>query len=391
MGRVHVLDARGHGHLPPVVLLHGIQARRRSTSSLCSAGCRGEVRRLIAPDLPAHGFSDRPAEMTAATLRDALVEALDAVIDEPAVVFGNSLGGVAAVHYALARPERVRGLILCSPGGAMMDAGELQRFVDTFALDTHDAALAFVDRLFSRRNPYRHLFAWGVRRQFENPDVRELLNGTSPADLLTPEQLAALRMPVAPPLGPRRAHPPPPAPRLLPPPPPRAGPRSEEPEGFGHAPYLDDVDGVARRILAFYLRASPSRARAVGQPPPRCLDLHRRWVWGRPRDKGLRRGLGVWGRFCLSGSRPLAAPSSVRPAPAVVADGTGTAALTGPVGVGIREVTILSGLVRSGVRIVLALSSTPWSRSCACLRASSRRSRDEARGRGWGRACPPPC
>ncbi len=27
--------------------------------------------------------------------------------------------------------------------------------------------------------------------------------------------------------------------------------RFEEPEGFGHAPYLDDVDAVARRILSF--------------------------------------------------------------------------------------------------------------------------------------------
>jgi pimeloyl-ACP methyl ester carboxylesterase len=249
VGGVHVLDARGHGHLPPVVLLHGISSAAVHFLPLLYR-LRGRVRRLIAPDLPAHGFSDRPAEMSAATLRDALVEALDAVIDEPAIFFGNSMGGVAAVHYALARPEKVRGLILCSPGGAMMDADELQRFVGTFALDTHDAALQFVDRLFSRRNRMRHLFAWGVRRQFENPDVRALLDGTSPGDLLTPEQLSALRMPLLLLWGrderilPRqhleffRRHLPEHA-------------RLEEPEGFGHAPYLDDVDGVARRILAF--------------------------------------------------------------------------------------------------------------------------------------------
>jgi pimeloyl-ACP methyl ester carboxylesterase len=249
VGGVHVLDARGQGHLPPVVLLHGISSAAVHFLPLLYR-LRGRVSRLIAPDLPAHGFSDRPSEMRAATLRDALVEALDAVIDEPAVVFGNSLGGVAAVHYALARPERVRGLILCSPGGAMMDAAALQRFVGTFDLETHDAALAFVDRLFSRRNRMRHLFAWGVRRQFENPDVRELLAATSPGDLLTPEQLASLRMPLLLLWGkderilPRdhldffRRHLPEHA-------------RFEEPEGFGHAPYLDDVGAVARRILSF--------------------------------------------------------------------------------------------------------------------------------------------
>jgi pimeloyl-ACP methyl ester carboxylesterase len=248
-GGIHVLEARGRGRLPPVVLLHGISSAAVHFLPLLYR-LRGRVRRLIAPDLPAHGFSDRPSEVRPFVLRDALVEALDAVVDEPAVVFGNSLGGAAAVHYALARPERVRGLILCSPGGAMMDAAELDRFMGTFSFQSHGAALAFVDRLFSRRSRMRHLFAWGVRRQFENPDVRELLAATSPADLLTPEQLSALRMPVLLLWGkderilPRqhldffRKHLPDHA-------------QLQEPEGLGHAPYLDDVDEVARRILAF--------------------------------------------------------------------------------------------------------------------------------------------
>lgn len=248
-GRVHVLDARGHGHLPPVVLLHGISSAAVHFLPLLYR-LRGRVRRLIAPDMPAHGFSDRPSVMRPEALKDAVVEALDAVIDEPAVLFGNSMGGVAAVHYALARPERVRGLILCSPGGAAMSEGELERFVGTFAIDTHGAALEFVDRLFSRRNRLRHLFAWGVRRQFRNPDVRTLLAATSPADLLRPEQLSALRMPVLLLWGKDE--------RILPRPhldyfrrhlPEHA--RFEEPEGFGHAPYLDDAERVARRILAF--------------------------------------------------------------------------------------------------------------------------------------------
>jgi pimeloyl-ACP methyl ester carboxylesterase len=248
-GKVHVLDARGHGHLPPVVLLHGISSAAVHFLPLLYR-LRGRVRRLIAPDMPAHGFSDRPSVMRPEALKDAVVEALDAVIDEPSVLFGNSMGGVAAVHYALTRPERVRGLILCSPGGAAMDERELERFVGTFALDTHRAALEFVDRLFSRRSRLRHVFAWGVRRQFQNPDVRALLATTSPADLLRPEQLSALRMPVLLMWGKDE--------RILPRPhldyfrrhlPEHT--RIEEPEGFGHAPYLDDADSVARRILAF--------------------------------------------------------------------------------------------------------------------------------------------
>jgi pimeloyl-ACP methyl ester carboxylesterase len=248
-GRVHLLDVRGEGRLPPVVLLHGLSSAAVHLLPLLQR-LRGRVRRVVAPDMPAHGFSDRPAEIHPAALKDALVEAMDAVIDEPVVLFGNSLGGVAAIHYAVTRPERVRGLILCSPSGAAMDAEELKRFVGTFELGTHRAALEFVDRLFAERCRMRHLFAWGVRRQFKSPEVRALLSALAPTDLLSPEQLSALRMPVLLLWGkderilPRhhldffRRHLPDHA-------------HLEEPEGFGHAPYLDDVGAVARRILSF--------------------------------------------------------------------------------------------------------------------------------------------
>jgi pimeloyl-ACP methyl ester carboxylesterase len=248
-GRVHVLEARGHGHLPPVALFHGISSAGVHFLPLLYR-LRGRVRRLIAPDMPAHGFSDAPPVMRPEAMKDALVEAMDAVIDEPAVVFGNSMGGIAAIHYALARPERVRGLILASPSGASMDEAELRRFVRTFDLDSHGDALQFVDRLFARPSRMRHLFAWGVRRTFADPHVRGLLRCISPADMLRPEQLAALRMPVLLLWGkgerilPRehyeffRRH----LPRHT---------RIEEPEGLGHAPYLDDPRAVARQILTF--------------------------------------------------------------------------------------------------------------------------------------------
>jgi pimeloyl-ACP methyl ester carboxylesterase len=248
-GRVHVLDGRGEGDLPPVVLFHGISSAGMHFLPLLQK-LRGRVRHLTAPDMPAHGFSDPPPVMRPEAMKDALVEAMDAVVREPSVIFGNSMGGIAAVHYALARPERVRGLILCSPSGASMNEDELRTFVRGFHFGTHGDALAFVDRLFARRNRMRHLFAWGVRRQFRAPGVRGLLSAIAPEDMLRPEQLAALRMPVLLLWGrderilPRahydffRRH--------LP-----AHTRVEEPEGLGHAPYLDDVDAVARQILTF--------------------------------------------------------------------------------------------------------------------------------------------
>jgi pimeloyl-ACP methyl ester carboxylesterase len=247
------------------VLFHGISSAGAHFLPLLHR-LRGRVRRLVAPDMLAHGFSDAPREMRPEALKDAMIEAMDSVGHEPAVVFGNSMGGLAAIHYALARPERVRGLILCSPSGASMDRDELRRFVSGFQFDSHGQALEFVDRLFARRNRMRHLFAWGVRRQFENPGVRALLRATGPDDMLRPEQLAALRMPVLLLWGrderilPRehyeffRRH--------LP-----EHTRVEEPEGLGHAPYLDDSRAVARQILSFAADVHHGLAAPARLPP----------------------------------------------------------------------------------------------------------------------------
>ncbi len=54
-----------------------------------------------------------PARYTAEDLVDDAVAVLDAVGWERAVVFGHSLGGIAAQRLALRRPERVRGLVTC--------------------------------------------------------------------------------------------------------------------------------------------------------------------------------------------------------------------------------------------------------------------------------------
>jgi pimeloyl-ACP methyl ester carboxylesterase len=248
-GRVHVLDARGGGSLPPLVLLHGISSAGVHFLPLLFR-LRGRVRRIVAPDLPAHGFSERPAVVNPELLKAGLVEAMDAVLDEPAVLFGNSMGGAAAVHYAVARRKNVRALVLASPGGAAMNGDELRQFVSTFAIDSHGDALAFVDRLLARRSCLRHLFAWGVRRQFAAPEVRSLLRALTPSDLLLPEHLASLSMPVLLLWGQGE--------RILP----RqhldffrrnlpGHARIEEPHGLGHAPHLDDPGAVARQILSF--------------------------------------------------------------------------------------------------------------------------------------------
>lgn len=250
VGRMHVLDAQGEGRLPPLVLLHGLSSTGAHYLPLVRH-VRPHVRRLVLPDLPGHGFSDAPAGgMRHDTLSVGLREALDAVLDEPAVIFGNSLGAIAAIRYARLRPERVRGLFLCSPGGAPMPAEELALFLDTFRVESHASAVAFVDRVFGRRSTFRHVLAWGVQKRMHHPTVRGLLDAATPEGMLTGEELSGLKMPVFMSWGMRdgvlpreqldffREH--------LP-----AHAVVHEPANHGHSPYLEDASGVGRSIVSF--------------------------------------------------------------------------------------------------------------------------------------------
>lgn len=251
VGRIHVLDARGRGELPPLVLLHGFSSASVHYFPLV-LHLRSRVKRLILPDLPAHGFSDRPrGGVSARGVREGLREALDGILGaEKAVLFGTSLGGMGVIDYALARPDKVLGLFLCSPGGAPMDKDELESFVDRFRIESHEDALDFMDRVMAKPSKMRQLLAWGLRKKFCHPDMRALLGSITPDDLLKPEELQSLRMPVHVVWG--RGD------RIFPPPhldffrqnlPRHAS--IEEPEGIGHSAFLEKPGELARRIAAF--------------------------------------------------------------------------------------------------------------------------------------------
>jgi len=250
VGTLHALDWRGTGDLPPIVLIHGFSAASVHWWPLL-VGLQGRSRRILAPDLPGHGRSDDPREgLDANALADGLGEALDAWIGEPVVVLGNSLGGAAAVRYVARRPENVRGLVLISPGGAPMAPEELATFRAGFRMDHHDDALEFVDRLFHAPATFRRFLARGVRERFRRPGLRSLIEGINPEHLLDPAEVAAIHCPTLFLWGQSE--------RILP----RSGldffrdtlpahADIDEPEGWGHSPYLERPDEVVARVLAF--------------------------------------------------------------------------------------------------------------------------------------------
>lgn len=247
---MHVIVGKGGGRLPKMLLLHGFSSAGVHYLPLIRR-LQPVVGGLICPDLAGHGFSSTPQEgLHADNLRASLFETLDAVIDEPVVVLGNSMGGLAAIHYAKERPEKVRGLILLSPGGAMMEHHEIEELGRTFEVSSHDEALEFVDRLLANKSPIRSLIALGIRASFHKPALQQLIHSIEQDDLLTPEDLAELQMPAILMWGKHD--------RIL--------PHSSfaffrehlpdhiklvEPDGFGHSPFLDDPDRLFHMVLGF--------------------------------------------------------------------------------------------------------------------------------------------
>lgn len=249
-GRVHVLEVEGQGTLPPLVLLHGLSSAGVHFFPLLSH-LQQSHSRIVIPDLPGHGFSDTPRRLDAESMRHGLYEAMDVLTDaQPAMVFGNSLGGYAAIRYALARPHRVRALLLASPGGGEMTDDELEQLRNAFRLTRHREALAFIDRLLARRSRIRHLYAWGLRRQLRRPEVEAVLRAATSAELLTAEEINQLSQPLLLIWGRHE--------RILPSRhleffrqhlPEHA--EIHDADDWGHSPFLDDAPAFARRLVQF--------------------------------------------------------------------------------------------------------------------------------------------
>jgi pimeloyl-ACP methyl ester carboxylesterase len=259
VGRVHSYVGRGGGALPPVALLHGIGSAAGPFGPVITR-LQPHVRSVIAPELPGHGFSAAPrGRMTPDALDEVTRGVLDRLIDEPVVLCGNSLGGALALRYARERPEKVRALVLLSPAGARMSEDELDDVRRAFHMPDTAAARSFLARLYHRTPFFAPLLAGEIRARMQRTVVRDLLATARVEHAATPEELAALPMPVLLVWG--RSE------RLLP----ASGlayfrqhlptsARVDEPQEVGHCAHMDAPALVARRILEV--------ARALGEGGP---------------------------------------------------------------------------------------------------------------------------
>lgn len=101
--------------LAPVVLLHGWAGSVADWDDVAPA--LAADRRVVAYDHRGHGGSTKFGDPDAYTL-DALVSDLAAFADRvtpgPVHLIGHSMGGITALRYAIAHPDRVRSLVLVS-------------------------------------------------------------------------------------------------------------------------------------------------------------------------------------------------------------------------------------------------------------------------------------
>jgi pimeloyl-ACP methyl ester carboxylesterase len=134
--------ASGEETAPPLVLLHGA-----GTNSAMWAGDVAEYSRqyrVLALDLlgePGKSAPNRPSWHGPA-YAEWLEDVLNALMIEAAVIIGLSQGAWTALKFAVCEPERVKALVLLSPGGIIPDK------------------LSFVVRAI----PLLFLGRWGIRR-----------------------------------------------------------------------------------------------------------------------------------------------------------------------------------------------------------------------------------
>ena len=112
----------------PVVLLHGLGAT--NASMLPTLQALSEHYRVIAPDLPGFGDSDKPLRSLHAAFYARWVQDFCRALGlERPHLIGNSMGGRIAVEAGLRNPDDVGKLVLLAPSPAFLRGREYVRLV----------------------------------------------------------------------------------------------------------------------------------------------------------------------------------------------------------------------------------------------------------------------
>ncbi|UCG71719.1 MAG: alpha/beta hydrolase [Chromatiales bacterium] len=111
--RIHYRD---EGSGPPIVLIHANFASLIGWDPWVEA--LKDSYRVIRFDMTSHGLTgpDPSGDYTLPRTVELTERFIDALGLEELTIGGTSLGGTVSIHYAASHPDRVKGLILLSPG-----------------------------------------------------------------------------------------------------------------------------------------------------------------------------------------------------------------------------------------------------------------------------------
>jgi pimeloyl-ACP methyl ester carboxylesterase len=113
-GPVHYLDFGGPANGPLIICVHGLGGAAvnwMAVAPLLTGCCR-----VLAPDLAGHGLTRPGGRGTGVAANRALLHQFMASVSPgPAILVGNSMGGMISLLEASAAPAAVAGLILVDP------------------------------------------------------------------------------------------------------------------------------------------------------------------------------------------------------------------------------------------------------------------------------------
>ncbi|HSW99729.1 MAG TPA: alpha/beta fold hydrolase, partial [Patescibacteria group bacterium] len=185
--------------LPPLAVLHG-GADSGGSFALTALRLRKFYRKIIIVEAAGHGLSTDPlGEYTFPLHFASTFEVLDTLLtpDDPAIVVGNSLGGITAMKYALYAPKNVKALFLTSPMGAPMTNEVLAELRGLYSPSTKKAALAFIKRMRHKVSKIESLIIPPVALAFiTRPAIKDLVRLTATTDYMPQKELSRLTLPV---------------------------------------------------------------------------------------------------------------------------------------------------------------------------------------------------
>lgn len=113
-GPVHYIDFGGPARGPTFVLVHGLGGSHLNWCLLAQRLIPHG--RVVALDLAGFGLTNPDGRATTVRANTALLDRfLAAIVGEPVILIGNSMGGAIAILQAAEHPDSVSGLVLIAP------------------------------------------------------------------------------------------------------------------------------------------------------------------------------------------------------------------------------------------------------------------------------------